>query len=164
MPRPRAEPTRLAGMAAEAIERPPDAVGLGVPVAVVLILFAGSFPAYKEATEGVGVAVTSVVRFSVATVILLLLGRRQLRASRAVWPALLAIGAIGLGGQALSMTAGIDAGTGTLGSLVLGLEPIGIAVLGALALHERPTRPEAAGLLVGLAGVAVVSGALTVGI
>jgi drug/metabolite transporter (DMT)-like permease len=139
-------------------------VGLGLPVAAVLLLFAGSFPAYKAATEGVGVAVTSFVRFAVATVILVALGRRQLRDARGAWRPLLLIGAIGLGGQALSMTAGIDAGTGTLGSLVLGLEPIGIAVLGALALRERPTPPEVAGLGLGLAGIVVVSGALTVGI
>jgi drug/metabolite transporter (DMT)-like permease len=151
-------------VAAEAVQQRPDAVGLTLPFAVVLLLFAGSFPAYKEATEGVGVAVTSFVRFSVATVILLALGRRHLAGARGAWRPLLLIGAIGLGGQALSMTAGIDAGTGTLGSLILGLEPIGIAVLGALALRERPTLPELAGLLVGLAGVVVVSGALTAGI
>jgi drug/metabolite transporter (DMT)-like permease len=151
-------------MAAEAVEGPRDAVGLGLPFAAVLLLFAGSFPAYKAATDGVGVAVTSFVRFVVATVILLLLGWRQLGAARGLWGPLLLIGAIGLGGQALSMTAGIDAGTGTLGSLVLGLEPIGIAVVGAVALRERPTRPEVAGLLLGLAGIVVVSGALTVGI
>ena len=47
---------------------------------------------------------------------------------------------------------------------MLGLEPIGIAVVGAFALCERPTRPEVAGLLLGLLGIVVVSGALTVGI
>jgi drug/metabolite transporter (DMT)-like permease len=151
-------------MAAEAVERPRDAVGLGLPFAAVLLLFAGSFPAYKAATDGIGVAVVSFTRFVVATVILVLIGWRQLGAARGTWVPLLLIGAVGLGGQALSMTAGIDAGTGTLGSLILGLEPIGIAVVGAIVLRERPTAPEVVGLLLGLAGIVVVSGALTVGV
>src|SRR3954447_6789257 len=97
---PRIYPRR---MAAEAVEGPRDAAGFGLPFAAVLLLFAGSFPAYKAATDGVGVAVTSFVRFVVATVILMLLGRRRLGAARGAWRPLLAIGAIGLGGQALSM-------------------------------------------------------------
>src|SRR3954447_2545241 len=127
-------------MLRRAASRSPDAAALALAVGVVLVLFAVSFPAYKAATEGVGVAVTTAIRFAMATIILLALARRRLPGTRASLVPLLAIGAVGLGGQALAMTAGIDAGTGSLGSLVLGLEPIVIAVLGAFALRERPTR------------------------
>ena len=81
-----------------------------------------------------------------------------------MWRRLLLIGAGGLGGQAVAMTAGIDAGSSTLGALVLGLEPIGVAVAAVLVARERPTPATLAGLGIGLAGVAVVSGLFTSGV
>jgi drug/metabolite transporter (DMT)-like permease len=131
---------------------------------VTLVLFGSSFPAFKLATEGFGVGSVAGIRFAVATATLILIGRGLPTHDPALWRRLLLIGAIGLGGQAVAMIAGIDAGSSTLGALVLGLEPIGVAVAAVLVARERPTPATLAGLALGLAGVAVVSGLLTSGV
>ena len=131
---------------------------------VTLVLFGSSFPAFKLATEGFGVGTVAAVRFALATATLLAIGRGLPALDPGMWRRLLLIGAVGLGGQAVAMTAGIDAGSSTLGALVLGLEPIGVAVAAVLVARERPTPATLAGLALGLAGVAVVSGLLTSGV
>jgi drug/metabolite transporter (DMT)-like permease len=131
---------------------------------VTLVLFGSSFPAFKLATEGFGVGTVAGTRFALATATLIAIGRGLPSLEPAMWRRLLLIGAVGLGGQAVAMTAGIDAGSSTLGALVLGLEPIGVAVAAVLVARERPTRATLAGLALGLAGVAVVSGLLTSGV
>ena len=131
---------------------------------VTLVLFGSSFPAFKLATEGFGVGTVAGVRFALATATLLVIGRGLPSLEPEMWRRLLLIGAVGLGGQAVAMTAGIDAGSSTLGALVLGLEPIGVAVAAVLVARERPTPATLAGLALGLAGVAVVSGLLTSGV
>ncbi len=133
-------------------------------LAVCLVLFGSSFPAFKLATEGFGVGTVAGVRFAVATATLVLIGGGLPALERELWRRLLLIGAVGLGGQTVAMTAGIDAGSSTLGALVLGLEPIGVAVAAVLVARERPTPATLAGLALGLAGVAVVSGLLTSGV
>jgi drug/metabolite transporter (DMT)-like permease len=135
-----------------------------VELVVCLVLFGSSFPAFKLATEGFGVGTVAGVRFAVATATLVLIGRGLPSLERRLWRRLLLIGAVGLGGQAVAMTAGIDAGSSTLGALVLGLEPIGVAVAAVLVARERPTPATLAGLALGLAGVAVVSGLVTAGL
>ena len=131
---------------------------------VTLLLFGSSFPAFKFATEGFGVGTVAAVRFALATATLLAISRGLPSLERRMWKRLLLIGAVGLGGQAVAMTAGIDAGSSTLGALVLGLEPIGVAVAAVLVARERPTPATLAGLGLGLAGVAVVSGLATSGV
>jgi drug/metabolite transporter (DMT)-like permease len=74
------------------------------------------------------------------------------------------LGVFGMGLQTFTISIGIDAGTASLGALILGLEPIFIALFGALLVRERPSRYTLGGLALGLAGVVVVSGILTVGI
>jgi len=131
---------------------------------VTLVLFGSSFPAFKLATEGFGVGTVAAIRFALATATLVAIGRGLPGLEPRMWRRLLLIGAVGLGGQAVAMTAGIDAGSSTLGALVLGLEPIGVAVAAVLVARERPTPATLAGLALGLAGVAVVSGLLTTGV
>lgn len=131
---------------------------------VTLLLFGSSFPAFKLATEGFGVGTVAGLRFALATATLIAVGRGLPSLERRTWRRLLLIGAAGLGGQAVAMIAGIDAGSSTLGALVLGLEPIGVAVAAVLVGRERPTPATLAGLALGLAGVAVVSGLLTSGV
>ncbi|HYX87603.1 MAG TPA: DMT family transporter [Gaiellales bacterium] len=131
---------------------------------VTLVLFGCSFPAYKLATDGFGVGTVVAARFAVASAVMVAISRGLPSLPVALWRRLLLIGAVGLGGQALAMTAGIDAGTSTLGALILGLEPIGVAVAAVLVAGERPGRATVAGLGLGLAGVAVVSGLFTAGV
>jgi drug/metabolite transporter (DMT)-like permease len=131
---------------------------------VTLVLFGSSFPAFKLATERFGVGTVVGLRFALATATLIVIFRGLPALEPRMWRRLLAIGALGLGGQAVTMIAGIDAGSSTLGALVLGLEPIGVAVAAVLVARERPTPATLAGLGLGLAGVAVVSGLFTSGV
>jgi O-acetylserine/cysteine efflux transporter len=131
---------------------------------VTLVLFGSSFPAFKLATERFGVGTVVGLRFALATATLIVIFRGLPSLEPRMWRRLLLIGAVGLGGQAVTMIAGIDAGSSTLGALVLGLEPIGVAVAAVLVARERPTRSTLAGLGLGLAGVAVVSGLFTSGV
>jgi drug/metabolite transporter (DMT)-like permease len=131
---------------------------------VTLVLFGSSFPAFKLATEHFGVGTVVGLRFALATATLIVIGRGLPSLEPRMWRRLLLIGAVGLGGQAVAMTAGIDAGSSTLGALVLGLEPIGVAVAAVLVARERPTPATLVGLGIGLAGVAVVSGLFTSGV
>jgi drug/metabolite transporter (DMT)-like permease len=104
------------------------------------------------------------LRFALATATLIVIFRGLPALEPRMWRRLLAIGALGLGGQAVTMIAGIDAGSSTLGALVLGLEPIGVAVAAVLVARERPTPATLLGLGLGLCGVAVVSGLFTSGV
>ena len=131
---------------------------------VTLVLFGSSFPAFKLATERFGVGTVVGLRFALATATLIVIFRGLPVLEPRMWRRLLLIGAVGLGGQAVTMIAGIDAGSSTLGALVLGLEPIGVAVAAVLVAGERPTPSTLAGLGLGLAGVAVVSGLFTSGV
>jgi drug/metabolite transporter (DMT)-like permease len=131
---------------------------------VTLVLFGSSFPAFKLATERFGVGTVVGLRFALATATLIVIFRGLPALEPRMWRRLLAIGALGLGGQAVTMIAGIDAGSSTLGALVLGLEPIGVAVAAVLVARERPTPATLLGLGLGLCGVAVVSGLFTSGV
>ena len=82
---------------------------------VTLLLFGSSFPAFKLATEGFGVGTVAAIRFALATATLVVIGRGLPALDARMWRRLLLIGAVGLGGQAVAMTAGIDAGSSTLG-------------------------------------------------
>jgi drug/metabolite transporter (DMT)-like permease len=135
--------------------------GTWLLLAVMLVLFALTFPATKEMTNGLGVATTTATRFLIAGMLLVPFawaGMRRL--GRAGWP-LFAAGVIGVGLQSLSLVAGIDAGSASLAALILGLEPIGIAIVATLAGGESLDRWMVSGLVVGFAGVAIVSGAVT---
>ena len=131
---------------------------------MTLVLFGSSFPAFKLATERFGVGTVVGLRFALATATLIVIFRGLPALEPRMWRRLLAIGALGLGGQAITMIAGIDAGSSTLGALVLGLEPIGVAVAAVLVARERPTPATLLGLGLGLCGVAVVSGLFTSGV
>ena len=117
---------------------------------VTLVLFGSSFPAFKLATERFGVGTVVGLRFALATATLIVIFRGLPVLEPRMWRRLLLIGAVGLGGQAVTMIAGIDAGSSTLGALVLGLEPIGVAVAAVLVARERPTPSTLAGLGLGL--------------
>jgi drug/metabolite transporter (DMT)-like permease len=129
-----------------------------------LVVFAPSFAATKASVDGLGVATSAMTRLLAGGVILLLIAHRS-------WPLLWRhrrrlglLGVTGMGVQTYAISIGIDAGTASLGALILGIEPVCIALFGALLVRERPTRNTLAGLALGLAGVVVVSGVLTVGV
>jgi drug/metabolite transporter (DMT)-like permease len=131
---------------------------------VSLLIFAPSFAATKVAVDGLGVGTSATIRLLGGGGILLLIGHRSWPLLREHWRSLTVLGVTGMGLQTFAISIGIDAGTASLGALILGLEPVFIALFGALLIRERPNRFTLGGLALGLAGVVVVSGVLTVGI
>lgn len=133
-------------------------------LALSLLIFAPSFAATKVAVDGLGVATSASIRLVAGGGILLLIGHRSWPLLRVHWRRLALLGVTGMGLQTFAISIGIDAGTASLGALILGLEPVCIALFGALLLREHPGRNMLIGLGLGLAGVVVVSGILTVGV
>jgi drug/metabolite transporter (DMT)-like permease len=129
-----------------------------------LLFFSPSFAATKVAVDGLGVATSATLRMLAGGVILLALAYRSWPLMLRHWRPLARLGATGMGIQTYAISIGIDAGTASLGALILGLEPICIALLAALFVRERPARSTIAGLALGLAGVVVVSGIITAGV
>jgi drug/metabolite transporter (DMT)-like permease len=132
-------------------------------LALSLVVFAPSFAATKVSVDGLGVATSATIRLAGGGGILLLIAYRS-------WPILwrhrrplALLGITGMGVQTYAISIGIDAGSASLGALILGIEPVCIALFGALLLRERPERNALIGLAFGLAGVVVVSGIVTVG-
>jgi drug/metabolite transporter (DMT)-like permease len=129
-----------------------------------LLFFSPSFAATKVAVDGLGVATSATLRMLAGGAILLAIAYGSWPLLLRHWRPLALLGATGMGIQTYAISIGIDAGTASLGALILGLEPICIALLAALFVRERPARSTIAGLVLGLAGVVVVSGVITVGV
>ena len=68
------------------------------------------------------------------------------------------LAAAGLWGQMVLIYLGINDANSAIAAIIVGLEPVLIAVWAALLLHERFGRRRAAGLTVGLAGSLLVAG------
>ena len=120
-------------------------------VTAMLLLFALTFPAMKAATTGPrrrhrhGAALRDRERGAAAAS-----AGATLRHIGPVWRKLVLAGVVGLGAQAVFMVAGVDAGSASLGALILGLEPIGIAVCAALVGGEHLDRRTVGALALGL--------------
>ncbi|MDT7575227.1 MAG: hypothetical protein QOH17_1560 [Pseudonocardiales bacterium] len=132
-------------------------------LALSLVVFSPSFAATKVSVDGLGVATSACVRLTLGGGILLLIAHRGWPQVRRYWRPLALLGITGMGIQTYAISIGIDAGTASLGALILGMEPVCIALFGALLLRERPGNAALIGLALGLAGVVVVSGIVTVG-
>ena len=59
------------------------------------------------------------------------------------------------------MGIGVDQGSATIGSIVVGLEPIGVALAGVLLVGDAPSRRSIIALIVGFTGAIVASGVFT---
>jgi drug/metabolite transporter (DMT)-like permease len=80
------------------------------------------------------------------------------RTSRADILRIAAVSAVGLWGQMVLIYLGINDANGAIAAIIVGLEPVLIAVWAALLLHERFGRRAALGLIVGLTGSLLVAG------
>jgi drug/metabolite transporter (DMT)-like permease len=138
----------------------PALAALGLALAV----FAPSFAATRVAADGLGVGTVTGIRLLLGGGALCLLAAPAVVGLRPALRRLLWLGAYGMGLQTLFLCIGVDAGTASLGALILGLEPVGIALVGALAARQLPTHSTVAGLALGLAGVVAVSGVVSVGV
>ncbi|HVG66960.1 MAG TPA: DMT family transporter [Gaiellales bacterium] len=126
---------------------------------VANLVYAGAFPASEVALRELGPMTLAGFRFLVAA---LLLAPVALPALRRITLAqtlrLLSIAALGLWLQMVLIYYGIDQANGAIAAIIVGLEPVMIALWAALLLHERFGGRRAAGLTVGLAGSLLVAG------
>lgn len=143
------------------LEAPSIGLRTRLALLVMVTMFGGALPAYKLAEESFGPATTNAMRFVIAATMLCLVARDKLASARGRLRELLVLGGFGIGLMAVLMGFGVDGATATVGSIVIGLEPIGVAVAGiALAGDTRSTRVMVA-LAVGFSGALAASGALS---
>jgi threonine/homoserine efflux transporter RhtA len=139
----------------------PPSMAVRAALLTIVVFFGGSLPAYKLASESFGPATTNLVRFVLATVMLLIIARHRLPTARRHVRRLLVIGMFGIGLMAVFMGIGVDRGSATIGSIVVGLEPIGVALAGVLLVGDAPSRRSLVALVVGFTGALVASGVFT---
>ena len=125
------------------------------------IYFGGSLPAYKMAGETLGPSTTNAVRFLIAVAILVVIARRALDQASGRWRRLLTLGGWGIGLMAVFIGLGVDVGSASVASLVVGLEPIGVAIGGLVIARSMPSRMLVTALCLGLLGTAIAAGFFT---
>jgi drug/metabolite transporter (DMT)-like permease len=127
----------------------------------IVVYFGGSLPSYKLAGESFGPATTNLVRFVLAAFVLTIAARRRLSSARGHVRQLILIGMFGIGLMAVFMGIGVDRGSATIGSIIVGLEPIGVALAGVLLVGDAPSRNSIIALIIGFTGALVASGIFT---
>ena len=142
---------------------PSATIGVRLALLVMVAFFGGSLPAYKLASASFGPATSNLIRFVIATTFLLAIARKKLPSARGQVPRLFVIGMFGIGLMAVFLGVGVDKGSATIGSIIVGLEPIGVALAGALIVGDHPSKRALTALLFGIAGAIVASGILTQG-
>jgi drug/metabolite transporter (DMT)-like permease len=149
--------------ATDVAERPaqPASFAVRATLLAIVLFFGGSLPAYKLASESFGPATTNLVRFLLAAVMLVIVARRRLPTARGHVRKLIVIGMFGIGLMAVFMGIGVDRGSATIGSIIVGLEPIGVALAGVLLVGDAPSRRSIIALIVGFTGAMVASGVFT---
>lgn len=140
---------------------PPATLAVRATLLTIVVFFGGSLPAYKLASESFGPATTNLIRFVLAAVMLVVIARRRLPTARLHIRRLIVIGMFGIGLMAVFMGIGVDRGSATIGSIVVGLEPIGVALAGVLLVGDAPSRRSIAALVIGFIGALVASGVFT---
>ena len=147
----------------EAVDRPaePATVAVRLTLLTIVVFFGGSLPAYKLASESFGPATTNLIRFILSAALLLVVARRRLPTARGHVRQLIVIGMFGIGLMAVFMGIGVDRGSATIGSIVVGLEPIGVALAGVLLVGDAPSRRSIIALIVGFTGAIIASGVIT---
>jgi drug/metabolite transporter (DMT)-like permease len=123
------------------------------------LLYAGAFPASEVALRHTGPVTLTGLRFLLAAGMLAPVGIPLLRRLSGREIARIAVvAAAGLWGQMVLIYLGINDANGAIAAIIVGLEPVLIAVWAALLLHERFGGRRAAGLAVGLTGSLLVAG------
>ncbi len=139
----------------------PAGIGVRAALGVIVLYFGCSLPAYKIAGRSFGPATTNLIRFIVATAALVIIARKHIPRDRAVRWRLVRIGMFGLGLMAVLMAIGVDEGSAIIASVVVGLEPIGVAIAGLLLAGDRLTARPTVALVIGFTGALVASGLFT---
>jgi drug/metabolite transporter (DMT)-like permease len=142
--------------------KPPAAtVGVRLALLTIVVFFGSSLPAYKIATRSFGPATSNLIRFVLAAAMMVIVARKTMHTAVGYRGRLVLIGLLGLGLMAVFMGVGVDRGTATVGSVIVGLEPIGVALAGVLFVGDRPNRRIVAALAIGSVGAFIASGVFT---
>jgi drug/metabolite transporter (DMT)-like permease len=129
--------------------------GMAMVVASALSFGAMAILARIALASGVDTLTLLALRFAFAATLMLLIARVR----GATWPRgrmlgiVVAMGAIGYGGQAFTFLTGLTLAPAGLIALLLYLHPAMVAVLSAIFLHERLTASKLAALAIALAGM-----------
>jgi drug/metabolite transporter (DMT)-like permease len=139
-----------------------DSVRVRLGLLAMVMFFGGSLPAYKWATLSFGPATTNLIRFVIAAAVLGFVARKRLHTvDTTARKRLLLIGVFGLGLMAVFMSIGVQRGSATVASIVVGLEPIGVALAGVLLVGDKPSTSSWVALGVGFTGAIVAAGVFT---
>lgn len=136
--------------------------GLFTKLTLVAAIWGGTFIAGRVASLAMGPTAAAMWRYVVAAVVLLVIvvvregGLPRLSARQ--WTGVILLGATGVTAYNLFFMYGLERVSASRGSLIMALNPVAIMVGGALFLHERITGLKVAGMVLALAGVAVVLG------
>jgi drug/metabolite transporter (DMT)-like permease len=128
-------------------------------LATANMLYAGSFPASQVALRDFSPVTLTGLRFLIAGAVLAPIAIPVIRRlARSDLRGLFLVAALGLWVQMVLIYLGIDRANSAIAAIIVGLEPVLIALWAALLLNERFGKRTTIGLGIGLAGSLLVSG------
>ncbi len=136
-------------------------IGARLALLTMVIFFGGSRPGYKLAAESFGPATTNLGRFVLSAFLMVIVARKRLHTAKSQFRQLFVVGMFGIGLMAVFMGIGVDQGSATIASIVVGLEPIGVALAGVVLVGDSPSRRAVVALVIGFLGALVASGVFT---
>jgi len=126
---------------------------------LVTLIWGGNFSVSKFALEQIPPVVFSAARFSVASLLLLLIARRsgvtERLPSRTLW-SLIGLGVVGNTFYQTAFMTGLSITSATNSAMIIASLPVIVALLGTLLGIERATPAMWAGVLLGTVGVTLV--------
>ncbi|WP_395687814.1 DMT family transporter [Aestuariivirga sp.] len=110
---------------------------------------------FRSLSLALGPADHLAIRYALvgALFLVVLAATRAWRIERADWPRMLLVSVIGFTGYNLGSAFGFELITAGTGSLIIGTQPLLIALIGILAAAERFTLTTGTGLLIGFSGI-----------
>jgi len=130
---------------------------------LVNLMWAAQYPAYKVASDAMGIGATNFWTFVIATMCLLpflIRERRKKRgaqSTRSNWLQLVLLGALGNIPASVVLAWGIEHASASNAAILSLTIPVMMMGMGVLFLHERPHRLFLVSLILALSGAAVIS-------
>ncbi|MBI1763417.1 MAG: DMT family transporter [Acidobacteria bacterium] len=125
----------------------------------VVVIWAANISIVKAALAGIGPLPFTAVRFTSATLLLVIVLRVQAgswRVPRALWGRLVLLGLVGNTAYQFFFILGLSQTTSANSAMIMGTTPAIIALTGGLLGLEKLTRHVIGGVTLALAGVAIV--------
>lgn len=125
----------------------------------VVVIWAANISIVKAALAGMGPLPFTAVRFTTATLLLLVLLRAHagtLRVPRVLWGKLLLLGLVGNTAYQFFFIMGLSQTTSANSAMIMGTTPALVALIGGVLGLEKMTRHVMGGVVLALAGIAVV--------